>query len=69
MRFSRGKFNKDEFDIDPIFPTQSSCSDLVFPTESFNDSVVKMVRFGGETGRHSTEFTKWSLGGRGLYGC
>ncbi|CAN6547823.1 unnamed protein product [Malus baccata var. baccata] len=41
MRISRRKFNEGEFDIDSVFPTESSCSDF--------GSVVKMVRFGGET--------------------
>ncbi|PON53269.1 Serine/threonine protein kinase [Parasponia andersonii] len=39
-RISGWNFNEDGFKLDPVFPTESSTED---------DSVVKQVRFGGET--------------------
>ncbi|KAM1087123.1 hypothetical protein ACFX2I_012604 [Malus domestica] len=47
MKISGWNFNEDEFGSDLVFPTESSC-----------DSVVKMVRFGGETVIHPSSTSR-----------
>lgn len=48
-RISGWNFDEDGLHLNPVFPTESSSDSVVDPAESASGSVVKMVRFGGET--------------------
>ncbi|KAK4856104.1 hypothetical protein QYF36_014107 [Acer negundo] len=46
-RISGWNFNEDGFELDPVFPTEST--EKQSESDKWDDNVVKQVRFGGET--------------------